>query len=84
VTDVIGAAPLRAIHAAFDNEEVKGRLKDNTWFPETFSSKSQFTTMAMLEMLTGLKTEYVFRNLGGQNPVVQPSDKGNANDYEQD
>jgi hypothetical protein len=80
----IGIAMLRAIHAAFDKQEVKDRLKENAWFPEKFSSKSQFTTMAMLEMLTGLKTEYVFRNLGGQNPVVHPSGKGNANEYEQD
>lgn len=40
--------------------------------------------MAMLEMLTGIKTEYVFRNMGGQNPVVQPSGKGDASEYEQD
>jgi hypothetical protein len=76
--------PQRAIHAAFDTDEVKARLKDNAWYPEAFTNKNQFTTMAMLEMLTGLKTEYIFRNWGSDYPVIKPSEKENSKEYEQD
>jgi hypothetical protein len=58
-------------------------LKENAWYPEKFVSKNQFTTMAMLEMLTGLKTEYAFRQWDEKFPV-EASGKGKADDYEQE
>jgi hypothetical protein len=57
-------------------------LKDNAWYPEKFIPKNQFTTMAMLEMLTGLKTEYAFKQWGGTE--IKPSGKGNVSEYEQE
>jgi hypothetical protein len=37
-------------------------LKENPLYSEAFVSKSQYTAMAMLEMLTGIETEYAFRH----------------------
>lgn len=62
---------------------MQARLKDNAWYPEKFVSENQFTTMAMLEMLTGLKTEYAFKQWDGKFPV-QKSEKGNSDEYEQE
>lgn len=77
----------RALHEAFDDPAVQQRLKSNAWFPTKWESKSQFTTMAMLEMLTGYKAEYIFENFPqDQHPHVQtiPSGKGNSQEYEQE
>jgi hypothetical protein len=74
----------RALHEAFDHEDVKLRLKDNPRCPETFVPKSQYTTMAMLEMLTGCKTEYVFRRWNTPGPQMIRTGHGNPEEYEQD
>lgn len=55
---------LRAISAALNHPEVIKRFKKREWYPGELQKdeRSQYTTMALLEMLTGYRAEYVYNN----------------------
>ncbi|GHJ88564.1 hypothetical protein NliqN6_4966 [Naganishia liquefaciens] len=53
----------RALSWAFLHPDVQDRLKTREWWKGELKNqdKSQFTTMAVLEMLTGYRAEYIYK-----------------------
>jgi hypothetical protein len=74
---------LRAISAAISHPKVIERFQKREWHPYAFEKdkRSQFTTMALLEMLTGYRAEYAYRTDRLPSDVIVEAN-GNWKEYQ--